>query len=171
MKLLLALLSLVASISCVSAADDLKFSNPQISVGVVVADLDVSVAFYTEVIGMTQTGGFEVPGEVATNLGLTADKALRVTVLKLADTPEAPQWKLMSFGDSAKPQRTDYIDGFTGMQYITLSVSNLTPFVTRLKAHGVKLLGATPVALDSERDFVLVQDPDGVFIELIGPSR
>lgn len=51
-------------------------------------------------------------------------------------------------------------------------VSDLTPFVERIKARGVTLLGKAPVPLgDSGNHFVLVQDPDGIFIELIGPMK
>jgi hypothetical protein len=34
-----------------------------------------------------------------------------------------------------------------------------------------KLLGDTPVALGEKDHFVLVQDPDGTIIELIGPLK
>ncbi|GAB5560895.1 MAG: hypothetical protein SynsKO_25420 [Synoicihabitans sp.] len=169
-KLLSALLAMSLS-AAASSADDLKFSDPLISIGVVVSDLDASVKFYTESIGMKKTGGFKVPGEFATKLGLTHGKTLDVTVLKLEDSPDAPQWKLMSFGDAAKAQRSKHIDGFTGMQYITINVEDLAPFIMRLKKHGVKMLGEAPVELPSGKHFVLVQDPDGTFIELIGPMK
>ena len=171
MKKLISIFSVIAMTASLPAADDLKFSDPLISIGVVVADLDKSVAFYTDVIGMTETGGFEVPGDFASKLGLTDNKTLDVKVLRLEDSPDAPQWKLMSFGGAARAQRSKHIDGFTGMQYITINVADLTPFVARLKKHGVPLLGETPVSLGENRDFVLVQEPDGTFIELIGPLK
>ena len=55
---LLLLMSLPVAVS--TAAPD-EFSSPLISIGVVVSDLDKSVEFYTEVVGMTRTGGFNVP--------------------------------------------------------------------------------------------------------------
>ena len=79
----------------------------------------------------------------------------------------------MTFGDQAKSQRGANIMSHTGMQYITINVTSLAPFLKRIKAHGVKLLGETPVPLGSDgaRSFVLIQDPDGTFIELIGPLQ
>lgn len=171
MKKLLSFLLVMSLSGSVASADDLKFSNPLISVGVVVSDLDASVEFYTEAIGMKETGGFDVPGEFASKLGLTDNKTLNVKVLKLEDSPDAPQWKLMSFGDAAKAQRSKHIDGFTGMQYITISVADLAPFIERLKKQGITLLGEAPVELPNGNHFVLVQDPDGTFIELIGPMK
>lgn len=171
MNKILPLLCLFAMTASLSSADDLKFSDPLISIGVVVSDLDASVGFYTEVIGMKETGGFKVPGEFASKLGLTNNKTLDVTVLRLEDSLDAPQWKLMSFGAAAKAQRSQHIDGFTGMQYITINVADLAPFITRLNRHDVKILGEGPVELPNGRHFVLVQDPDGTFIELIGPMK
>ena len=171
MKKLLSFLLVITLSTAASSAEDLKFSNPLISIGLVVSDLDASVTFYTEAIGMKEIGGFDVPGEFASKLGLTDDKTLNVKVLKLEDSPDAPQWKLMTFGDAAKAQRSKHIDGFTGMQYITINVEDLGPFVKRLKQHKVKLLGETPVELPNGKYLALVQDPDGTFIELIGPLK
>jgi hypothetical protein len=57
------------------------------------------------------------------------------------------------------------------MQYITINVNSLAPFLERIKKHKVKLLGETPIPLGESDHFVLVQDPDGTIIELIGPLK
>jgi hypothetical protein len=46
----------------------------------------------------------------------------------------------------------------------------MKPILERFKKYNVKTLGITPTKLDETRDFVLVRDPDGTFIELIGPK-
>jgi hypothetical protein len=56
------------------------------------------------------------------------------------------------------------------MQYITIFVKSMKPCLERIQKHGVKTLEKTPTMLDADRQFVLVQDPDGNFIELIGPK-
>jgi catechol 2,3-dioxygenase-like lactoylglutathione lyase family enzyme len=43
--------------------------------------------------------------------------------------------------------------------------------LARLKQAGVKLLGETPVSLGDKRQLVAVRDPDGNFVELIGPAK
>lgn len=151
-----------------STAD--KFSNPTIQVGVVVSDLEKAVDFYTEVIGMTKTGGFSVPGNKAADLGLTDGRSVEVTVLKLENSTDANEWKLMSFGKKASHPKQKYIHDDTGMQYVTLFVKNLQPFIERIKKNNIEILSGAPSTLENGNGFILIQDPDGTFIELIGPK-
>lgn len=145
-----------------------EFSNPTIQIGVVVSDLEKSTDFYTQVIGMVKTDGFSVDGEFAKNSGLTAGEAFDVTVLKLQDSPFANEWKLMSFNRPAGQNRPAHIEDATGMRYITIFLHDLKPVVKRIRDNGIALLGETPVLMDDSRYFVLIQDPDGIFVELIG---
>jgi catechol 2,3-dioxygenase-like lactoylglutathione lyase family enzyme len=153
-------------------AGEPAFTEGAIHIGVVVKDLDASVAFYTDVIGMTKTGGFEVDAGMGQATGLTGGLPFSVTVLKLKDEPTAAQFKVMSFEKDANTPKSTHIQDALGMQYVTLMVSDLKPFVERIKARGVPLLGETPIPLgDGGNHFALVQDPDGTFIELIGPMK
>jgi catechol 2,3-dioxygenase-like lactoylglutathione lyase family enzyme len=156
----------------VATAAEPAFSEGAIHVGVVVKDLDVSTRFYTEVLGFTKTGQFDVSSEMGKATGLTGGLPFHVDVFKLRDEPGAAQFKLMSFDEDAPRARGAHIQDALGMQYITLNVTHLAPFVERIKGAGVALLGETPIPLsDTGSHFALVQDPDGTFIELIGPME
>jgi catechol 2,3-dioxygenase-like lactoylglutathione lyase family enzyme len=150
-----------------------EFSSTTIGIGVVVSDLEKSLDFYTDVIGLKKVGGFDVNEDFAKKSGLTGGLPMKVVTLKLEDEPEATQWKLMSFGKKAPDPLPMYVQDITGMRYITINVTNLKPFLERINEHGIKLLGETPVPLGSsgESHFVLVSDPDGILIELIGPME
>ena len=148
-----------------------EFSSGLIGVGVVCKDIDKSLDFYLNVIGMTKVGEFDVDGDFGTSSGLTDGIAFHVDVLKLQDSPDANQWKLMSFKKEGSHPMPTYIHDDTGMQYITIMVSSLEPFLKRIKEHKVKLMGDTPIPLGETDHFVLVQDPDGTIIELIGPLK
>ena len=148
-----------------------EFSSTTIGIGVVVRDLDKAQAFYTDVIGMVQTGGFTINEGFSKRSGLADGLPVQVRVLRLGEGEEATQWKLMTFGDRAKSPQNDFIHDRTGMRYITIHVTNLTPILERIKRHRVRLLGETPVPLGKDNHFMLVQDPDGTFIELIGPMK
>lgn len=147
-----------------------EFSTPTIQVGLVVSDLEKAVDFYTTVIGMTRTGGFSVPGVKAKELGLTDGRSIDVTVLKLEDSAQANEWKMMSFGKKAEHPEQKYLHDDTGLQYITIFVKNIHPFIERIRKNNIQILSGTPSTLDDGRGFILVQDPDGTFIELIGPQ-
>lgn len=152
------------------ATDSKEFSNPAISIGVVVADLQKSVDFYTNIIGMTKTGGFSVDGKKAKELGLTDGRKIDVTVLKLINNEQSTEWKLMSFAQKATHPKQKYMHDDNGIQYVTIFVKHLNPIIERIQKNKVKILSGTPSELGENRFFILVQDPDGTFIELIGPK-
>lgn len=146
-----------------------NFSSKVIGVGVVVADMERSLDFYVNGIGMVKTGSFTITEEFSKRSGLSNGVAAAVNVLKLENSPDATEWKLMSFGKKAAHPRQKHIQDDTGMQYITINVKALKPVLERLRQQKVPFLGTTPTPLGKDSHFALVQDPDGNFIELIGP--
>ncbi len=68
-----------------------EFSSATIDLGVVVRDLEKSVAFYTKLIGFTQVPGFSVDAAFCGGAGLTDDKALDVSVLVLRQSSTVVQ--------------------------------------------------------------------------------
>lgn len=152
------------------AATDSEFEHGTILLGVVVTDFEKALDFYTNVLGMKKTGGFSINEEFGKRSGLSDGTPFDVTILKLEDSPKATEWKLVSFGKDAAHPRPKFIQDDTGIQYVTMYVKSMKPFLERIKKYNVPLLGETPTRLDGGRQFVLVQDPDGTFIELIGPE-
>jgi catechol 2,3-dioxygenase-like lactoylglutathione lyase family enzyme len=146
-----------------------NFTSKSIGIGVVVADIERSLDFYVNGIGMVKTGNFTINEEFGKRSGLTNGVAVSVTILKLENSPDANEWKLMSFGKKATHPTEKFIQDDTGMQYITIQVKSLKPIIERLKQQKVTFLGTTPTPLNKDVHFVLVQDPDGNFVELIGP--
>lgn len=146
-----------------------NFSSKLIGVGVVVSDLERSLDFYTNGIGMVKAYSFNINEDFSKRSGLANGAPTSVTVLKLENSPEANEWKLMSFGKKAARKKSKFIQDNTGMRYITINVKSLKPVIERLKQKNVPFLGVTPIPLNAKSHFALVQDPDGNFIELIGP--
>lgn len=166
------LLVFVAVVGLSSFASMEDFSSTTIQIGMVVSNLDQSLFFYKDIIGMAQVdrARFDVDADFAKKAGLTDDLPIHVEVLKLGSGANATQLKLMSFGDRAKKQDNEFIHSQTGVQYITLSATNLAPILDRLKKNNIPLLGESPVSV-GEDHFVVVKDPDGTFVELIGPME
>lgn len=145
-----------------------EFEHGIIQFGVVVEDFDKAIDFYTNVIGMTQTGGFDIDEDFGRRSGLSGGEPFKVAILQLIDGPENTQWKVLSFNKKPTHKKPKYIQDDNGVQYVTIYVKNMDPFLERIKANNVKLLGETPTECCEGKRFVLVQDPDGNFIELIG---
>ena len=145
-----------------------EFDRGVIEFGVVVSDLDKSLEFYQEVLGMTKVGGFSIDETFGKSSGLTGGAPFDVTILKLKDNDHSTQWKLMSFNKKGSHPTSEYIQDDTGVQYVTIFVKSMAPFLQRIKDHNIEILSTTPTVLDDGRQFVLIQDPDGTFIELIG---
>ena len=143
--------------------------NGIIQVGVVVRDLQESLDFYTNVIGMKEVREFSVDSAFGERSGLSRGVPFDVKVLQLQESEYATNWKLMTFKEQGEPAAKDNIQDGIGMQYITINVKSLQPFIARMKEHGVDALGVTPIELSAGRHFILLKDPNGIFVELIGP--
>jgi len=172
MKIPLAAFALTALLAMPGWAEEEDFALKTIHIGMIVKDLEQSMKFYKDVVGMVQVDitEFSVDADFGKKSGLTDSLPIHVQVLKLGKGENATQLKLMTFGDKAQPQENEYIHSHTGIQYITIMVNDLTPILERIKKHKVKRLGDTPIAM-GDNYFVLIQDPDGTFVELIGPIK
>ena len=145
-----------------------NFTSKLIGVGVVVADLDSSLDFYMNTIGMVKAYNFTINEDFSKRSGLSNGVPASVTVLKLENSPEANEWKLISFDKKTTRHKQKFIQDDIGMQYITINVKSLKPIMERLAQKKVPFLGSSPTPLNAKNHLLFVQDPDGTFIELIG---
>ena len=171
-KLIVIIILIITIINVSKTSAQSNFSSAIIQIGVVVENLEKSVDFYTNVLGMVETSSFSINKEFSKSSGLSNGVPFDVVTLKLEDSPNATQWKLMSFGKKAAHKKPDFIQDDNGVQYITVNVKSLNPFIERIKKNNVKFLGETPVSGGGDGNhFVMIQDPDGTFIEIIGPMK
>ncbi|MFM8952775.1 MAG: VOC family protein [Planctomycetaceae bacterium] len=170
------LAALVAScLALPGIAKEPAFTRSTIDLGCVVSDLDVSVRFYTEGVGLKELKGFEVSAPLATDAGLTDGKPLAVRVLVLGEGESATKLKLMQVaGTAPRTGDTEFIHSHTGFRYLTVFVADTDAVLARLAKLGVKPLAKGPVALPDSlapagMHLTCVRDPDGNLVELIGP--
>jgi len=104
-------------------------------------------------------------------MGLSDGQNFDIKVLKLIDSPDASEWKLMSFGKKSEPSKQGFIPEKNGFRYVTIFVKSIKPVLERIRKYNIKTMGETPLMLDATRQFVAVRDPDGNFVELIGPVK
>jgi catechol 2,3-dioxygenase-like lactoylglutathione lyase family enzyme len=146
------------------------FSKPVIDMGMVVSDLERSAKFYTESLGMVEVKGFSVTGELGRKIGLIDNHPVDIRVFVPAESDGATRIKMMSFpGVSGKAADQSFIHSALGIRYLTMYVASADATLERLAKAGVKPIGETPVSLGNNLRLITVRDPDGNFIELIGP--
>lgn len=161
-----------------AAESESEFSSHVFDLGVVVSDIEKSVQFYTEAIGFKEVQGFRVGEEFAGKVGLTDEKPLDIHVLVLGgkEGEEQTRLKLMEV-KGTKPKQPDNqrIHSQLGYSYITISVKDMNRAMERLKKAGVKTVSKGPQELPEGFPagiyLTLLKDPDGNFIELVGPKK
>lgn len=154
------------------AEDQPVFSKTTVDLGIVVSDLKQAAKFYIEVVGMKEVPGFKVPGKRVAQFGLTDNQPVVARRFVLNDGKDSSSLKLMAFPNApGKRPSQKFIHSTLGFSYLTLFVNDMAAAVERAKKAGVKMLGETPSQLGGDNYLAVYRDPDGNFIELIGPMK
>jgi len=81
---------------------------------------------------MQRVTSFALDEDFGRRSGLTGGVPVEIHVLQLGTGEAAAQWKLMTFGARAEGQAGEFIQHHTGMQYITVLVTDLRAMIDRL---------------------------------------
>jgi catechol 2,3-dioxygenase-like lactoylglutathione lyase family enzyme len=171
----LQILTVLTAASLLSAAPlargaETESSKPIVDIGIVVKDSDRTARFLTNVIGLKEVRGFPVSSDLGKKIGLIDNHATQVRVFVFEEVDQATRIKILSFPEAPGKQADQaYIHSTLGIRYLTLYVKDLNRALERVKKSGVSPLGETPVELGGGNWLLAVKDPDGNFIELIGP--
>ena len=152
-----------------------NFARQTIDMGIVVTDIGKSLKFYKEVIGFSEVEGFKVAGKFPKSVGLTDGTPLTIHVLTLGEEERATKLKLMQIG-SQKPARLikqPHIHTIVGLSYITIFVNDVDAVMNRAKKLGYKPYAKSPQilpeGLPQDVCLLMLKDPDGNFVEIVGP--
>lgn len=171
MKLPVLALALATLIFPVLQADEKEFSSPTIDLGIVVSDLEKSLAFYTGAIGFMTTGEFTATEALTRDSGLSAGEELVIKTLALGKGKGATTIKLMQSVEKPKKSDQTFITSSLGFSYLTIRVTSTKAALERLEKAGVKVLAKGPAIVPgTEVALTVVKDPDGNFVELVGPA-
>ncbi len=153
-----------------------NFAQQTIDLGVVVTDLEKSLKFYKEVVGFSEREGFDVTGKFPKQVGLTDGTPLSIRVLTLGEEEAATKLKLMQV-DAKKPTRTikqPFIHTVSGFSYLTIFVKDVDQVLARAKKYGyepyAKSPQTLPEGLPQDICLLMLKDPDGNFVEIVGPN-
>lgn len=141
-------------------------------IGLTVSDLDRSVAFYKEVLGLEYIGEMTMDGPETAALFQREGCSARVAYLRTADANAAPV-ELIQFTDV--PAKKDTPDLFkTSISELCFTTDDIDREYQRLLERGVRFI-SEPQTFDSTKygfgksRAVYFYDPDGNILELIQP--
>lgn len=117
-----------------------------VHVGITVADLDRSVAFYRDVLGLRYVGEMTMQGEQTDRLFGFAQADARVAYLNGSETIAAPPLEIIQFVHH-RPHNIQANLKQISISEICFAVTDIEQSYQRLKAKGVEFLSA-PQAFD-----------------------
>ncbi|MEO1623261.1 MAG: VOC family protein [Cyanobacteria bacterium J06632_3] len=123
-----------------------------VDIGIVVADLVRSQAFYQDLLGL------EVVADVRTSL-IGAGRMVQLQ-------HGASRLKLIELDASPPPQTSGEIAAANGYRYVTLLVADLAAVMAVMAAHRVTVV-VPMTRLESGSDIAMVTDPDGNVVEFV----
>ncbi len=170
MRYLLVLFTLTLMLGKTSAQTS-NFTDQPSAVAVVVTDLAASMAFYTEVIGFQRKGGFPIDETFARRSGLSQGVGFEVVLLTTDTSRSGLDLKLVEFAEAPVRSPGEGVQARAGLQYMTLFVKDLSPVLQRMAERGIASENEPTFALGDGRRFLLVRDPDGVYVEMIEAGR
>ena len=136
------------------------------AIGYVVSDIEKSEKFYTEILGMVPAGSFSLDEAWSQEAGAANGRPFSVKMFRMVDTNTATIVKLAYFDKIPPRPAQSGIDAYVGVNYLTLHYNELETVANRIKKAGIEIVGW--VKRDSYQLF-FIRDPDGQFIELVGP--
>jgi predicted enzyme related to lactoylglutathione lyase len=125
-----------------------------VEIGVVTTNLDEMVDFYENFLGLAHQGDLDFPG------GTMKRYAIGSNVLKLVTLDEPPVAPAVPGGGPAQ----------AGIRYLTLVVTNVSETARQVEDAGHTV--AQPLAEFAPvpgMGWMFVADPDGNWVELVGP--
>lgn len=139
------------------------------AIGLVVSDINVSEIFYRNILGMEETGEFTLDEQWSREAGAANGQPFSVKQFKLKDVSTATVLKLAYFEKTERASTTSGLSAVSGVNYITLfySEEGFSDVMERIEKAGIEKIGWVK---RETYQLVFIRDPDGVFIEIVGPS-
>ncbi|WP_336023726.1 VOC family protein [Halobellus salinisoli] len=129
-------------------------------VGVTVADLDRSVAFYRDTLGLPELARFSVGGDAfSTGVGIENAQASFVH-LDAGDL----RVELVSYNSTGEPQEYSRIDR-PGATHLALTVDDVTAYYDSLSSDVETV--SEPQTTESGTTIFFIRDPEGNLIEVL----
>jgi catechol 2,3-dioxygenase-like lactoylglutathione lyase family enzyme len=143
--------------------------------GLTVSDLDRSIAFYRDLLGLELVTRWESSQPYLRTVVGFPDAELRIALLRVPAMDAGPSGHHLELLEYRQPHGTrgDPATCNPGNAHVAFVVSDLDATYRRLSAHGVRFRSA-PVEITHGRNkgakAVYLRDPDDITLELVQPA-
>ncbi|MED5578908.1 MAG: VOC family protein [Nitrospinota bacterium] len=141
----------------------IKMVKDSIDIGIVVQDLEKASHFYGEILGLPVVREVEITSDKAAQAGCASGR-FQFKAFQAGDV----QLKVAQ-ADSNPNNGGGKIDDSTGFRYITFTVESVEETYKHLKNAGVNIQGEVTEVVPG-RFIIFFSDPDGNFLECVGPK-
>jgi catechol 2,3-dioxygenase-like lactoylglutathione lyase family enzyme len=144
--------------------------------GLTVADLDRSIAFYRDLLGLELVSQWDSAQPYLRTIVGFPDAELRIALLRLPDSDGGRSGHHLELLEYRTPRGTggDARTCNPGNVHVSFLVDDLDTVHAELSARGVRFKSA-PVSIDHGRNkggkAVYLLDPDDITLELVQPAR
>lgn len=143
-----------------------------IHVGLTVSDLDRSISFYRDILGLKFQGQLLMEGEATDKLFQKKDCQVKIAYLNGSDILNAPPVELIQFVEKKDTLFSNASLFKTSISEICFLVTDIDAEYTRLKNLGVEFLSEPQFFDFTDAGFgkskaVYFKDPDGIILELM----
>lgn len=129
----------------------IALTKDSIDLGIIVTDADAALAFYRDLVGLTEAGSQPMPGG-----GMMYRLMCGTSMIKLVHNGKTPPAVSPPGG----------IGGSTGYRYFTITVSNIEEITEAVKSAGHKVTVPVTV-LRPGLTISIVEDPEGNWVEFL----
>lgn len=133
------------------------------NVGIVVADLDAAIAFFTE-LGLTLEGRAPIEGDWADGVTGLRDMRVEIAMLRTPDGHSRLELSRFLAPPVAADHRTAPVNAL-GYLRVMFTVENIDDTLARLTKHGVELVGKVTQYGDTYR-LCYLRGPEGILLGL-----
>lgn len=149
-----------------------KLTNPvkEMSVGVIVSNLDESRKFYTYIIGMEEESKWHQSSETSTKYNVNSGKEFNIINLRMKCDGYSLKYKLNKTKGNLPEvpfSNEDEYYGFEkiGTSYFSIDVHDVESYLERMDQNNIEYKYAV---LPNDYKVILLHDPDGVLLEIRG---
>lgn len=133
--------------------------------GIVVSDMERSLRFYRDLLGLKVVRVMDESGEYMENM--LALQNVQVTTVKMSADSGSTLVELLEFKSHARQPHGDHEVCSVGPSHVAFTVADLDVVYRRLLQAGVRFNALPQLSPDGYAKVTFCQDPDGTLVELV----